>query len=238
MSPQLVKAAQLYTPRQMAMLEEAIHRTGETDVDPMNIAATRAWREVERSPEWEREQQIGRTGAGTALGMMGAGMLGGGYGGYRAGRLIGMGGLGAGVGAVGGGILGGALAQPVVKKLQERKREKMKTGGFAEKLQRKAGILAYKKVTGQLPHVPPKLKEKRAALAAFIDELGEIHKAAALGVDLRLVGPGGVRRPPFATEGSKQLALSRFKETQKPGNIGVKKPPEPKIRPVATLPQH
>ena len=137
----------------------------------------------------------------------------------------------------------GEISPGMVKEWEEatpkgRLPEKVKSSGFVEKIQRKAGILAYKKVTGQLPHVPPKLKEKRAALAAFIDELGEIHKEAALGVDLRLVGPGGVRRPPFATEGSKQLALSRFKETQKPGNIGVKKPPEPKIRPVATLPQH
>jgi len=135
---ELEKISQLYTPQQMAMLEEAARRTGETGVDPMNIAATRAWKDVEKSPEWQRETEIGRTGAPAAVGLMGAGMLGGGYGGYRLGRLIGMGGLGAGVGALGGGILGGALAQPVVKKLQERKREKMKTAmwaGFFEELE-------------------------------------------------------------------------------------------------------
>jgi hypothetical protein len=112
--------------------------------------------------------------------------------------------------------------------------EKVKKGAIAGKLQRKAGILAYKKVTGQLPHVPT-VKEKKASLAAFFDEL---EKISAMGVDLRLLGPGGIRRPPFPTEGSKQVALSKFKESKKPGNIGVRKPPDPSIRSVATMPQY
>lgn len=62
-----------------------------------------------------------------------------------------------------------------------------------------------------------------------------LRKHAAFGADLRLNGPGGIKRPPFPTEGSKSLAFKNFKQSRKVGQMAVR-PPEPNIRSVTTLP--
>ncbi|MHC4180572.1 MAG: hypothetical protein ACYSWU_23985 [Planctomycetota bacterium] len=69
-----------------------------------------------------------------------------------------------------------------------------------------------------------------------LDAKKEREKAAAMGVDLRLKGPGGIQRPPFPTEGSKGLALKQFKQSRKIGQTMAVKPPEPNIRSVTSLP--
>lgn len=55
------------------------------------------------------------------------------------------------------------------------------------------------------------------------------EKTAAMGEDLRIKGPAGIRRPAFPTEGSKSLALSQFKQSNKVGKYGNVKPPTPVI---------
>jgi hypothetical protein len=70
----------------------------------------------------------------------------------------------------------------------------------------------------------------------------EFEKAAALGVDLRQKGLGGVKRPSFETEDSKQHAFSMLKNTQDVGKFNnMTKPstlvkPGPSIKQVSTLP--
>jgi hypothetical protein len=70
----------------------------------------------------------------------------------------------------------------------------------------------------------------------------EFEKAAALGVDLRQKGLGGVKRPSFETEDSKQHAFSMLKNTQDAGRFtNMTKPstlvkPGPSIKQVSTLP--
>ena len=70
----------------------------------------------------------------------------------------------------------------------------------------------------------------------------EFEKAAALGVDLRQKGLGGVKRPSFETEDSKQHAFSMLKNTQDVGTFNnMTKPstlvkPGPSIKQVSTLP--
>jgi len=70
----------------------------------------------------------------------------------------------------------------------------------------------------------------------------EFEKAAALGVDLRQNGLGGVKRPSFETEGSKQHAFGLLKNTQDVGKFtNMTKPqtlvkPGPSIKQVSTLP--
>jgi hypothetical protein len=55
------------------------------------------------------------------------------------------------------------------------------------------------------------------------------EKTAAMGEDLRIKGPAGIRRPPFPTEGSKAMAYSNFKKAKKVGSYGNVKPPTPII---------
>jgi hypothetical protein len=63
-----------------------------------------------------------------------------------------------------------------------------------------------------------------------------LEKKSALGMDLRLKGPGGIRRPPFATEGAKSQAFSSLKQSQKVGQLGVApKAPMPNYRGAATM---
>jgi len=70
----------------------------------------------------------------------------------------------------------------------------------------------------------------------------EFEKAAALGVDLRQKGLGGVKRPSFETEDSKQHSFSLLKNTQDVGKFtNMTKPqtlvkPGPSIKQVSTIP--
>ena len=68
--------------------------------------------------------------------------------------------------------------------------------------------------------------------SAFFDELQEIAKQSGLGMDLRMNGPGNIKRPPFSTEGSKSLAFKRFNASQ--NAFKSRQPPEPNIRAVVT----
>ena len=58
------------------------------------------------------------------------------------------------------------------------------------------------------------------------------EKKAAMGVDLRMTGPAGIKRPPFPTEGSKSMALKQFKTSRAVGQV---KTPKPDIRSVTTM---
>lgn len=70
----------------------------------------------------------------------------------------------------------------------------------------------------------------------------EFEKAAALGVDLRQKGLGGIKRPSFETEDSKQHSFGLLKNTQDVGKFtNMTKPstlvkPGPSIKQVATIP--
>lgn len=62
-----------------------------------------------------------------------------------------------------------------------------------------------------------------------------LQKKAAMGLDLRMNGPGNVKRPPFATEGSKGLARKNFNQSRKIGTIAAVKAPTPAPRAAATM---
>lgn len=70
----------------------------------------------------------------------------------------------------------------------------------------------------------------------------EFEKQAALGADLRIKGLGGVKRPPFPTEGTKNTAFGLLRNSQKPTQFkGMAKPstlvkPGPSIQQVAPTP--
>lgn len=69
-----------------------------------------------------------------------------------------------------------------------------------------------------------------------------IRKVAAMAADLRMKGIGGVKRPPFATEESKNYSSNLLKNSFKPGQFKTHTQPKHLIRPgksiqqVATLP--
>jgi len=65
----------------------------------------------------------------------------------------------------------------------------------------------------------------------------DLQKHAAMGMDLRLKGPGGVKRPPFPTEGAKTHAFKKLQQSQKIGQTASIKPPKPAIRSVASMPR-
>jgi hypothetical protein len=125
----------------------------------------------------------------------------------------------------------------------------MKIDSFFDELEKFASILpAAKFATGYLlgRALWGSLDEERKE--ALKDEAEELtgsselppiiiipkEKSAALGVDLRLTGPSGIKRPPFPTEGSKGLSMQKFKQSRKTGMMGGAKPPRPSIRSVAT----
>jgi hypothetical protein len=66
-----------------------------------------------------------------------------------------------------------------------------------------------------------------------------IRKIAAMAVDARRLGLGGVKRPPFPTEDSKQMAGGLLHQTQRVGaagptaTVGLLKKPGPSIKDVA-----
>ena len=64
----------------------------------------------------------------------------------------------------------------------------------------------------------------------------DLQKSAALGMDLRTNGPGGVKRPPFPTEGSAAHAYKQFNQSRRVGQSMAVKPPKPNIRAVTSLP--
>ena len=70
----------------------------------------------------------------------------------------------------------------------------------------------------------------------------EFEKAAALGVDLRQKGLGGIKRPSFETEDSKQHAFGLLRNSQEVGKFtNMTKPqtlvkPGPSIKQVSTIP--
>lgn len=63
----------------------------------------------------------------------------------------------------------------------------------------------------------------------------EKRKTAAMGMDLRMNGPGNVKRPPFATEGSKGLAMKQFNQSRKIGTTAAVKAPTPAPRAASTM---
>lgn len=65
----------------------------------------------------------------------------------------------------------------------------------------------------------------------------DLQKHAAMGMDLRLKGPGGIKRPPFPTEGAKTHAFKKLQQSQKIGQTASIKPPKPAIRSVASMPR-
>ena len=70
----------------------------------------------------------------------------------------------------------------------------------------------------------------------------EFEKAAALGVDLRQKGLGGIKRPSFETEDSKKVSFGLLRNSQNVGKFNnMTKPstlvkPGPSIKQVATIP--
>ena len=70
----------------------------------------------------------------------------------------------------------------------------------------------------------------------------EFEKAAALGVDLRQKGLGGIKRPSFETEDSKKLSFGLLRNSQEVGKFNnMTKPqtlvkPGPSIKQVSTIP--
>ena len=70
----------------------------------------------------------------------------------------------------------------------------------------------------------------------------DFEKAAALGVDLRQKGLGGVKRPSFETEDSKKQAFGLLRNSQEVGKFtNMTKPqtlvkPGPSIKQISTIP--
>lgn len=68
-----------------------------------------------------------------------------------------------------------------------------------------------------------------------------MRKVAAMAADLRMKGLGGVKRPPFATEDSKQFAFNQLKNTKAPGYFTTQtqprhlKKPGPSIKQIAPV---
>ena len=69
----------------------------------------------------------------------------------------------------------------------------------------------------------------------FEEEGGD--KVAAMAADLRRTGIGGVKRPAFATEESKQYALNAFNTTKRPGEFKTQTEPKHLTRPGPTIQQ-
>jgi hypothetical protein len=69
-----------------------------------------------------------------------------------------------------------------------------------------------------------------------------MRKVAAMAADLRMKGLGGVKRPPFATEDSKQFSFNQLKNSKAPGYFTTQTQPKhlrrpgPSIQQVATTP--
>ena len=70
-----------------------------------------------------------------------------------------------------------------------------------------------------------------------------MRKVAAMAADLRMKGLGGVKRPPFATEDSKQFAFNQLKNSKAPGYFTTQtqykhlRRPGPTIQQVAATPR-
>lgn len=62
-------------------------------------------------------------------------------------------------------------------------------------------------------------KHPRRVAAKALKKQASIRKIAAMATDLRMTGIGGVKRPPFPTEDSKQQAFQQFQNSQKPGRF-------------------
>jgi hypothetical protein len=88
-------------------------------------------------------------------------------------------------------------------------------------------------------------KNPRAEVAKQLKKQGSadtMRKIAAMAADLRMKGLGGVKRPPFATEDSKQFAFNQLKNSKSPGYFTTQtqqkhlKRPGPSIEQVAPTP--
>jgi hypothetical protein len=64
-----------------------------------------------------------------------------------------------------------------------------------------------------------------------------IRKIAAMATDLRMTGIGGVKRPPFPTEDSKQQAFQKFQNAQQPGKFTTHTQAKHLRGPGAAIPQ-
>jgi hypothetical protein len=81
-------------------------------------------------------------------------------------------------------------------------------------------------------------KHPRGSLAKEIKKQGSvIRKVAAMATDLRRTGIGGVKRPPFPTEDSKQQAFQTFQNAQQPGKFTTHTQAKHLRGPGASIPQ-
>jgi len=112
----------LYTSKQVAMLDQIPTRSDEDAED------TDAFKLLEQSPEWKREEAIANTGLVPAFVGLGTGILGGGLAGQQLMRRGGSGALGqvggALTGALLGSIAGGGTGSFIRDKLVDRARMK------------------------------------------------------------------------------------------------------------------
>lgn len=87
-------------------------------------------------------------------------------------------------------------------------------------------------------------RHPRTAEAKKLEKQGAatMRKVAAMAADLRRSGIGGVKRPPFATEDSKQFSFNQLKNSKAPGYFTTQTQPKhlrrpgPSIQQVATTP--
>lgn len=83
-------------------------------------------------------------------------------------------------------------------------------------------------------------KHPRSELATKLKKQGSaetMRKVAAMAADLRMKGLGGVKRPPFATEDSKQFAFNQLKNSKAPGNFTTQTQPKHLRRPGPSIQQ-
>lgn len=87
-------------------------------------------------------------------------------------------------------------------------------------------------------------RNPRTAEARKLEKQGAatMRKVAAMAADLRRSGIGGVKRPPFATEDSKQFAFNQLNNSKAPGYFTTQTQPKhlrrpgPSIQQIATTP--
>lgn len=81
-------------------------------------------------------------------------------------------------------------------------------------------------------------KHPRGEVAKELKKQSSVmRKIAAMATDLRRTGLGGVKRPPFPTEDSKQHAFQQFQTSQKPGMFTTHTQAKHLRGPGASIPQ-
>ena len=92
-------------------------------------------------------------------------------------------------------------------------------------------------------HKRARTKEKREAAKELL-KTGQVHqyqanirKVAAMAADLRQKGLGGTKRPPFATEDSKQVAFGMLRNSQNQNRFAGAATPRTLTKPGPTLKQ-